>query len=365
MERPVHSTYFPSPTVRLERLFGEQPVGIYAKLDNLQLTGSTKERTAASLLEGLLESGGLATGGTVVESTSGNLGMALARQCALLDLRFIAVVDERANQAALDTMRAFGAQVDLVKTPPDGNRLRARVERVKELLECEPGAVTTNQYANPSNPKAHADSTFPEICDALGAAPTKLFVATSTTGTLLGCLNAVRALNVDTQVIAVDSAGSALFGGTSGDRYLPGLGAGFETDLSLHAHPHAIHRIPEAQMVRGARLLARREGIMAGASTGALVAAVGAELACTSARLATSDPQATNETWAFLVHDGGAPYLPTVYNDDWVRTSLDYDPHTDIDLIRCNPFHKLAEQGRRLPDSLIPITEYVRPGVPA
>jgi cysteine synthase A len=104
---------------------------------------------------------------------------------------------------------------------------------------------------------------------------------------------------------------------------------------------------------------------MAGASTGALVAAVGAELACTSARLATSDPQATNETWAFLVHDGGAPYLPTVYNDDWVRTSLDYDPHTDIDLIRCNPFHKLAEQGRRLPDSLIPITEYVRPGVPA
>ncbi len=358
MKHPVHSTYFPTPTVRLARLFGEQSVDIYAKLDNLQLTASTKERTAASLLEGLVESGDLVTGGTVVESTSGNLGMALARQCALLDLRFIAVVDERANQAAVQTMRAFGARVDIVKTPPDGNRLRARVTRVKELLEREPGAVTTNQYANLSNPKAHADSTFPEICAALGEAPTKLFVATSTTGTLLGCLNAVDNLNVDTQVIAVDSAGSALFGGSISERYLPGLGAGFETELSLHAHPHAVHRIPEVQMVRGARLLARREGIMAGASTGALVAAVGAELA-------TSGTQAANETWAFLVHDGGQPYLPTVYNDDWVRTTLNYDPHTDIDLIRCNPFHKLAGQGHRRSDTAMPITEYALPGVPA
>lgn len=333
MNALIHHSYLPSPTVRLERLFPEAIPRVWAKLDNLQMSGSTKERTASSLLDGLFEQGQLRPGGTVVESTSGNLGMALARQCALRDVRFIAVVDERANVAALQVMAAYGATVDLVPTPPDGNRLRARVARVQELLAHTDGAVTTNQYGNPSNPSAHQKTTFPEICDQVGRAPDRLFIATSTAGTILGCLQAISDIGAPTVVVAVDSENSALFGGEPGERFLPGLGAGFETEISLHAHPDLVRRIPEAQMVRGARLLARREGILAGASTGALVSAVGMDLAL------EQPEDSENQDWVFLVHDGGLPYLPTLYNDAWVEQTFGFTPEAEPD---ANPFVNLA-----------------------
>lgn len=329
-----HTGFFPSPTVRLERLFADTAgPTLYAKLDNLQISGSTKERTAQSLLRAALTSGDLTPGGTVVESTSGNLGMALARQCAVHGVQFIAVVDERANVAACTVMRAYGAHVELVPTPSDGNRLRARVERVQELIAKIPGAYTTNQYGNPANPRAHADSTFPEICAELGGPPDRLFVATSTTGTVLGCLDAVEATGASTQVVAVDAQGSALFGGQSGERFLPGLGAGFVTDLSRRARPHQVMRISELDMIRGCRMLARREGILAGASTGALVAAVGNQRA-------DADP---SERWVFLVHDGGLPYLPTVYDDAWVHDTYGVDPARDTSLTLSNPFTSRVE----------------------
>lgn len=331
-----HEAFFPSPTVRLLNLFPQAPVQIYAKLDNLQMTGSTKERTAASLLDGLAKSKQLTRGGTVIESTSGNLGMALARQCALRGVQFIAVVDERANKAATAVMAAFGATVDLVPTPADGNRLRARVARVQHLLDTVPGAVTTNQYTNQNNPTAHANSTFPEVLEAIGGNPDRIFVATSTAGTLLGCLQAVEAVHAPTTVVAVDSEGSALFGGDIAERYLPGLGAGFETELSLQAQPHVIRRIPETEMVRGARLLARREGILAGASTGALVSAVGWDLA------QAEEAHVKGEKWVFLVHDGGQPYLPTVYDDTFVATTFGYTESADETLASTNPFEHLA-----------------------
>ncbi|WP_029068040.1 pyridoxal-phosphate dependent enzyme [Jonesia quinghaiensis] len=333
-ETADHTGFFPSPTVRLDRLFADtQGPSIYAKLDNLQMSGSTKERTAKSLLDAAIANGDLTPGGTVVESTSGNLGMALARQCAVHAVNFIAVVDERANVAACTVMRAYGAHVELVPTPSDGNRLRARVERVQELIAKIPGAYTTNQYGNPANPRAHAGSTFPEICAELGGTPDRLFVATSTTGTVLGCLDAVEATGASTQVVAVDAQGSALFGGQSGERFLPGLGAGFVTDLSRRAHPHQVMRISEQDMIRGCRMLARREGILAGASTGALVAAVGNQLADAS----------PSERWVFLVHDGGLPYLPTVYDDVWVHDTYGVDPARDATLSLSNPFTSLVE----------------------
>lgn len=331
-----HEAFFTSPTVQLRSVFPQTQVQIYAKLDNLQMTGSTKERTAYSLLEGLTQAGQLARGGTVIESTSGNLGMALARQCVLRGVQFIAVVDERANKAATAVMAAYGATVDLVPTPPDGNRLRARVARVRHLLDSVPGSVTTNQYSNENNPTAHASSTFPEVCEAIGGFPDRIFVATSTAGTLLGCLRAVDSAQAPTQVVAVDSEGSALFGGDIAERYLPGLGAGFETDLSLQAKPHVVRRIPEVEMVRGARILARREGILAGASTGALIAALGWDLAHVDRDLVAC------QKWVFLVHDGGQPYLPTVYDDTFVDTTFGYSTEKDATFGSPNPFEHLA-----------------------
>lgn len=303
---------FQSPTVKLQHLFDTHEFEVFAKLDLLQLSGSTKERTANALIESLLESGMLTPGGMIVESTSGNLGIALARQSAVRGLRFVAVVDENANRSALDIMGAYGAVIDVVSTPADGNKLAARRQRVRQLLAENPGAVTTNQYGSPANPQAHLSSTMPEFMEAVGGTLDMLFVATSTTGTLLGCQQYLRQHHHKTQLVAVDAIGSVLFGGESAPRLLPGLGAGIVPELAVEADPDVVCQIQEIEMVRGCRKLARREGILAGASTGAIVTAMEQLL----------PDLETGSRIGFLVHDSGVPYLNTVYNDDWVRSNL-------------------------------------------
>lgn len=310
---------FNSPVVKLERLFEVPNIEIFAKLDLLQLSGSTKERTAGSLIDAFMKSGELKPGGMVIESTSGNLGIALSRQCVVRGIQFVAVVDENANKSAIDIMRAYGATVDLVVNQPDGNKLAARRQRVQQLLAENPGAVTTNQYGSPNNPRAHYSSTMPEILDTLNGDLDMLFVATSTTGTILGCQNYIREHGLDTKLVAVDALGSVLFGGESGNRRLPGLGAGIVPELALQAEPNRVFRISEIEMVRGCRALARSEGILAGASTGAIVAAIG--------QMLPEIPDGSRI--AFLVHDSGVPYLHSVYNDQWVRQTLGEQPEPE------------------------------------
>lgn len=310
---------FNSPVVKLERLFEAPNIEIFAKLDLLQLSGSTKERTAGSLIDAFMKSGELKPGGMVIESTSGNLGIALSRQCVVRGIQFVAVVDENANKSAIDIMRAYGATVDLVVNQPDGNKLAARRQRVQQLLAENPGAVTTNQYGSPNNPRAHYSSTMPEILDALDGNLDMLFVATSTTGTILGCQNYIREHGSDTKLVAVDALGSVLFGGESGNRRLPGLGAGIVPELALQAEPDRVFRISEIEMVRGCRALARSEGILAGASTGAIVAAMG--------QMLPEIPDGSRI--AFLVHDSGVPYLHSVYNDQWMRQTLGEQPESE------------------------------------
>jgi N-(2-amino-2-carboxyethyl)-L-glutamate synthase len=216
----------------------------------------------------------------------------------------------------LALMEAYGATVNRVRTPADGNKLAARRRRVTDLLARHPGSVTTNQYGSLANLRAHFDTTMPEIVASSGGNLDYIFVATSTTGTLLGCQQYVRTHSLGTKIVAVDSVGSVLFGGTAGTRRLPGLGAGVLPELASSAEPDMVFQVEEADMVRGCRRLAHREGILAGASTGAIVAAMGALLPGLDA----------GSRVAFMVHDTGTPYLRTVYNDEWVRTELHADP---------------------------------------
>ena len=308
----VHYGILTTPVACLTRLFTPTQVALWAKLEQLQPSGSVKERSAHFLLAGLEAQGRLDRSTVLVASTSGNLGVALARQCTVRGLTMIAVVDEITNAATLRTMRAFGAQIDVVQAPVGGNRLAARIARVEQLVSQIPAAIKVDQYASTDNPRAHAETTFPELVEQLGQMPTDLYVATSTVGTLLGCQQAIECSGAATRLVAVDAAGSALFGGVPGERKLPGVGAGVESDHAQRAHPADVRRIDEADMVRGARLLARREGLLAGASTGAVVAAIEADL----------DRFDRHSVVAMLVHDAGAAYLDTVYDDAWVEREI-------------------------------------------
>jgi N-(2-amino-2-carboxyethyl)-L-glutamate synthase len=306
-----------TPLVRLDHLFPQSGIEILAKLESVNPGGSTKDRPALAMVRDAIDTGRLAPGGTVVESSSGNLGVALARVCTTHGVRFVCVVDARTNATTIATIRALGGEIELVSEPdPEtGDLLTARFRRVEELLERIPGAVNLYQYGNPANPRAHAEGTMAEVAEATDHRLDVLMAAVSTTGTIAGCTAYLREHGMATRTIAVDAEGSVLFGGTAAPRPLPGLGAGVVTDISRTVEPDRVVRVSGVDCVVGARLLAHREGILAGASTGGIVHALGAlvpELR-PGARV------------AFIVHDGGVPYLDTVYDDTWVRATLGVD----------------------------------------
>ncbi|WP_026165923.1 pyridoxal-phosphate dependent enzyme [Corynebacterium mastitidis] len=308
-----------TPLVRLPYLSKRTGLTVWAKLEGFNPGGSAKDRTAAALVENALSSGRLRPGGTVVESSSGNLGMALARECCLRGMSFHCVVDPRTNRYAASVMEALGATVHRV-TEPDpatGDWLAARRNRVRDLLEELPGSVNLDQYSNRAVFPAHARGTMREIVEQLGHAPAHLFAAVSTTGTLGGCLEYLRGTRAATRVTAVDATGSVLYGGCRGERPLPGFGAGVVPELSTQSQPHSVARINAARAVAGARLVARREAYLPGASGGAVVAAL---LGAAS----PADPAADSpENDAVLIfHDHGYAYLDTVYSDAWVREHL-------------------------------------------
>lgn len=307
-----------TPLVRLSRLFPSTEV--FAKLESFNPGGSAKDRPALNMLRDALDTGRLQPGGTVVESSSGNLGMALARACTLAGVRFICVVDSRANRSTVATIRALGGEVSLVDTPdPEtGDLLRARHLRVAELLRTIPGAISLDQYSNPANPAAHRDGTMREVAGALDHRVDHLFVAVSTTGTINGCTDYLREHDMATRVVAVDAVGSVLFDGEQGTRLLPGMGAGVVSPLSRLVIPDEVVRVTDAQAVAGCRALAIREGILAGASGGAVVWAL------SHARFSTGDRVAA------ILHDGGSAYLDTVHDDAWVTQELGLS-RTDLD----------------------------------
>jgi 2,3-diaminopropionate biosynthesis protein SbnA len=306
-----------TPLVALRRFLSRPDVEVWAKLEAANPGGSAKDRPAAGMLQDALAEGVIGPGTTVIESSSGNMGVGLAQACRYHGLQLICVVDARAHDTNIRVMRALGADVRVVTRPdPEtGDLLVARLKLVADLLASVPGSFWPNQYANASNPASHAAGTMREIDEALEGDLDYVLVATSTTGTLRGCVDYLREHERQTRVVAVDAAGSALFGGLHGRRLLPGFGAGVESPLSLGAHYDELLRVSDLDCVVGCRRLVSREAILAGASAGGVAFALEA--------LSASMPAGSR--CAAILHDGGSGYLGTVYDDGWVERELGCD----------------------------------------
>ncbi len=308
-----------TPLVALRHYLGERPeIALWAKLEASNPGSSSKARPAARMIEDAIERGEITAQTTVIESSSGNMGVGLAQACRYHGLRLICVVDARAHETNVRMMRALGADVRVVRDadPDTGELLATRLKLVAELLAQIPDAFWPDQYANASNPAAHAAGTMREIDESLKGELDYVFVATSTTGTLRGCSDYVRAHGRATQVVAVDAVGSALFGGVRAPRVLPGFGAGVETELSAGALFDHLVRVSDLDCVAGCRRLAAREAIVAGASSGGVLMAV--------QRFAAQ--MAPGSRCAVILPDGGSGYLTTVYDDAWVRHELGCSP---------------------------------------
>ncbi|HSS47708.1 MAG TPA: 2,3-diaminopropionate biosynthesis protein SbnA [Thermoanaerobaculia bacterium] len=300
-----------TPLVRLRRYLPAAPFQLFAKLESLNPGGSIKDRPARLILEHALRSNWIGPGSVIVESSSGNMGIGLAQACRYHGLRFICVVDSKTTAVNLQVLRAYGAEIDVV-TEPDpetGELLPARLKRVQELIGQIENSFWPNQYESTKNSESHYGTTMSEIATALGGKVDFLFVPTSTCGTIRGCGEYVRDHGLATRVIAVDAFGSLIFSNVRAKRMVPGLGASLRPPLCDPSLIGEFVHVTDLDCVAGSRRLIGREAILAGGSSGGVMAAVES---CQNRIPAGSVVVA-------ILPDRGERYLETIFSDAWVR----------------------------------------------
>lgn len=298
-----------TPLTSLDLLSAEMGTRIYAKCEGFNPGGSIKDRAAASIVERAILDGQIHAGTTIVESSSGNMGVALAQLCAVLRLRFVCVVDPKTPNATRDLLVSYGASVVSIDQPDPvtGEYLPLRLARVRQLCAGMSDVYWPDQYSNHSAPLAHLRSTLPEILQALPGAPDFLFVGVSTAGTLHGCQQFMRERRLSTKLVAVDAYGSVVFDEPHpGPRRLPGLGAAVRTSLAAETAPDLVVRVSDDECRRGCASVREHEGLSVGASSGGLISAIG--------QLVTSGTVRPNDVCVALMADRGDRYGAALFD---------------------------------------------------
>jgi N-(2-amino-2-carboxyethyl)-L-glutamate synthase len=298
-----------TPLVFLRRLFPHQGLDIIAKLEFLNPGGSVKDRPARFIIEQGLQDGSISEKTHLIESTSGNLGIALAMVARIHKLDFTCVVDPKISATNLQMLQLLGANIEMVRIPDNqGGYLQSRIRRVHELLQTIPQGHWVNQYANELNWKAHYYGTGSEIVASLDQPIDCLIAAVSTTGTMLGLSRRLRQEFPNLRVIAVDAVGSVIFGAPSGSREIPGIGASRIPELSSQLEVDEVIYVNDRESALGCRVLLEHEGIFAGGSSGSVIAGIQKLLPNlpSSYRILT------------LLPDRGERYLNLVYDDNWL-----------------------------------------------
>ncbi|SFP50896.1 cysteine synthase A [Amycolatopsis arida] len=303
-----------TPVVALRRLFPDPDVEVVAKLELMNPSGSMKDRSARYIVESGLRDGSIRPETRLVESSSGNFGIALATAARVHDLRFTCVVDPKVTRANLAILRRLGADIDVVSEPDEtGGYLGTRLRRVDELLAATPGALWVNQYANDRNWQAYYHGTGAELAAQLVHPPDYLVAAVSTTGSILGCARRLRERFPGLRVVAVDAVGSVIFGGAPGPRELPGIGASRVPELCRPEEIDDVVHVDDVDAALGCRELLSAEGICAGGSSGAVVTAI--------ARALPGLPRPCRVL--AILPDRGDRYLDLVYDDAWLALARD------------------------------------------
>lgn len=288
-----------TPLVRLARLSDALGVELLAKLESCNPGGSIKDRVARAMVDDAERRGLLGPGTTIVEPTSGNTGIALAMIAAARGYRLVLTMPEAMSKERIALLRAYGAEV--VLTP--GSLMRAAVEQAEALVRSTPRARMLRQFDNPANPAAHERTTAEEIWrDAEGRVD--LFVAgIGTGGTITGVGRVLKRRAPDTYVVGVEPANAAvLTGGPLGHHGIQGIGAGFVPRILDRTVLDEVVPVTDCEALEAARRLAREEGVLAGISSGAVLAA---------AERVVMRREMAGKRVVLVLADGGERYLST------------------------------------------------------
>jgi cysteine synthase A len=283
---------------------------INLKLEGENKYGSIKDRTAFFLLDAAKQDGSLGVGGTVVESTSGNLGVALGYMCPAQGYNFIAVIDPKTTKENVERLSATSAHIECVTQPDEtGGYLLTRLDRVAELCRENPSYVWTNQYGNPANPTAHFLTTAPEIFWQMKRRIDAIFLPVSTGGTLAGVSRFIRTVSPSTVIVAVDAQGSIAISGSPGPRKLTGIGSSRRAEFLDAGVFDELMLVNDSEAFALCNYLYATTALKVGGSSGATLAACLKFLAMTNGRY---------RRVVCLCPDRGENYESTIFNRQWL-----------------------------------------------
>lgn len=259
-----------TPLVKLNHLDLPKGVQLFAKLELYNPSGSVKDRTGKYMLADAEERGVLKQGGTIVEATAGNTGLGIAFAALNSGYKVIFVVPTKFSAEKQTLMRALGAKI--VSTPREEGMLGA-AKKAEELRASIPNAISLEQFKNQSNPLAHYETTGPEIYRDLNGEVNYFVAGAGSGGTYTGALRYLKEMDDEVIGVLADPVGSTMGGGEHGDYDIEGIGNDFIAETMDMTLVSRVIKITDDEAFAGARILAAKEGIFAGSSSGAALSA--------------------------------------------------------------------------------------------
>jgi cysteine synthase A len=286
-----------TPLVKLHKVVLENSATVLAKLESRNPGGSVKDRIGLAMIQAAEKAGRLRNGGTIVEPTSGNTGIALAMIAAARGYHCILTMPETMSIERRQLLALYGAEIVLT---PGAEGMTGAIAKAQEIVRQTPGAFMPNQFENPANPEVHRQTTAQEIWSATDGQLDAFVCGVGTGGTISGVADVIKNRKPQFQVISVEPAESPLIsGGTHSPHKIQGIGPGFvpknlEVDLL-----DGIELVTTAEAFTMRKRLIEEEGIMAGISSGASV--------CAAVRVAAQ--MGAGKTVVTIIHDTGERYL--------------------------------------------------------
>ncbi|MBK4120703.1 cysteine synthase A [Kocuria rhizophila] len=294
-----------TPLVRLNRLDKDLPGNVAVKLEFYNPANSVKDRIGKAIVDAAEASGQLKPGGTIVEGTSGNTGIALAMVGAARGYKVILTMPETMSTERRVMLRAYGAEIVLT---PGADGMRGAVDKAQEIVDTTENAVLASQFANPANPQVHYETTGPEVWEDTNGQVDVFVAGVGTGGTISGVGKYLREQKSDVRLIAVEPSDSPLLTeGKAGPHKIQGLGANFVPDVLDREVYDDVYDVTVEDSVRVARELGTKEGILGGISSGAIVWAALQEAAKEENR---------DKLIVAVVCDFGERYISTILYED-------------------------------------------------
>ncbi|MBN8527934.1 MAG: cystathionine beta-synthase [Caulobacterales bacterium] len=314
------------PTGSLLTLIGKTPMvevtridtgkcRLFLKLEAQNPGGSIKDRIALSMIAAAEKEGWLKPGGTIVEATAGNTGLALTLVGQAKGYKVLLVIPDKMSKEKIQHLRAMGADVRLTRSDVPHGHPEYYTDMAERLAQQIPGGFYVNQFANDANSQAHFDTTGPEIWEQMDHQVDGFVAGIGSGGTITGIAQYLKSVGSDAEIILADPVGSTLAGivnegvpGPEGGYTVEGIGQNFVPDTADMDLIDRAYSIPDAEAIATVRELLLKEGVLAGSSSGTLIAAA----------LRWCREQTEPKRCVTFVCDTGAKYLSKVYNDAWL-----------------------------------------------